>query len=67
MRKAAPRGDRHGETEEDGEIPLLLFKRDTFKAVIMTQKECNYFPGAPGGSECLLIVIGDNLMDHRYK
>lgn len=48
MRKAAaPRGDDRGETEKDAQIPLLPFKRETFKAVIMTREECNYFPRVP--------------------
>lgn len=62
-----PRGDGRGETEKDAQIPLLLFKRETFKAVIMTWEECNYFPSVPRGEECLQIVIGDNLMDCSCK
>lgn len=33
----------------------------------MMQKECNYFPRVPEGGESLLIVMGDNLIDHRCK
>ncbi len=59
--------ERNWKTEEEEELALLVLERGTFKAVIMTQKECNYFPRMPEGSECLLIVMGDNLIDARCK
>lgn len=52
---------------KEQEEAVLVFERDTFKAVIMTQKECNYFPRMPEASDYLLIVMGDNLIEHRCK
>lgn len=66
MRKAELE-ERGMERKKELQPALLVLKRDTSKAVIMTQKECNYFSRMPDGSECLLIVMGDNLIDHRYK
>lgn len=67
MREAGLEERGTGRRRKEKELALLVFKRDTFKAVIMTQRECNYFPRMPEGSECLLIVMGGNLIDHRCR